>query len=181
MKKRLLSVFLALLMLCALVACSDYGEFYTEDGILQNAHITLTLENESLVAPVTRLSYTLSEETDFGVLCAENEDKILLEIRENGEWKKVPTFGKGISEILANREPGDPKLHQTYKRSLTLWSPSEIEGKQSANTTLHYLALGAGEYRLRIPYTLHTQEEGAELPEGQPEAVAYFTVTAPAQ
>ena len=41
MKKRLLSLFLALLMLCALVACSDYGEFYTEDGILQNTKVTL--------------------------------------------------------------------------------------------------------------------------------------------
>lgn len=46
---------------------------------------------------------------------------------------------------------------------------------------LSYCSLNPGKYRLRVKYNVIAADKNVEIPEGQLEAVAYFTVTAPAE
>ncbi len=165
----------------------EYGEFEQKDGILQNSLITLTLDPVDLTAPVTKLSYTLHDNTDFYVdyqwHFAASDFKDLLEVYEDGAWVQAPTFG----EILVDRdgpyiftEP-DPYARESYELGMYFWKSYQIEGGEPTLMGKRYLALAPGQYRLRVKYTLHTDDESVEIPEGQLEAVAYFTVTAPAQ
>lgn len=190
MKKRLLSLLLALLMLCTLAACSksdeipkEYGEFYTEDGILQNTHITLTIDTEELVAPVNELSYTLYEKCDFFIKPVEHlknsycED--LVEKYQDGAWHEVPVCGNGTWRTgLENFEIfASFGAHQTMEMSMSF-----LKIDSANHTTIaHYEPLEAGEYRLRVKYFVVAKDESVEIPEEQLEAVAYFTVTAPAE
>ena len=64
MKKIILSSILLLAGLLSLFSCSkeseyvpEYGTFYVSDDILQNTLVTLSVENETLLSPVTTLSY----------------------------------------------------------------------------------------------------------------------------
>lgn len=164
----------------------EYGKFEEKDGILQNSHVTLAMDPIELTSPVTKLSYTLRDNTDFYVeyerysMGANFED--LLEVYKDGAWVPAPTFG----EILVDRdgyggiyepEP-DPYDRQIYKLGMYLWKPYQIEGGEPTLMNKRYLALEAGEYRLRVKYTLHTEDKSVEIPAGQLEAVVYFTVTA---
>ena len=165
----------------------EYGKFEQKDGILQNSHVTLTMDPIDLSAPVTKLSYTLQDNSDFYVeyerysMGANFED--LLEVYKDGAWVQAPTFG----EILVDRdgyggiyepEP-DPYDRRSYKLGMYLWKPYQIEGGEPTLMNKRYLALEAGEYRLRVRYTLHTEDKSVEIPAGQLEAVAYFTIPAP--
>ncbi len=187
MKKRLISLFLALLMLCALVGCSDYGEFYTEDGILQNTQVTLTVETENLVAPVSELSFTLREETDFELWLTtstyeQERNQKLLEVFEDGEWKQAPTFGSYIREgNVANHPGATTQKHQEHSETMQFFLPAPTETEVPDLASFRYLPLTQGSYRLRVRYSFYSEEQGVEIPEGQLEAVAYFTVTAPAE
>ena len=64
---------------------------------------------------------------------------------------------------------------------------SDREGNEIYRATTSYnyhvpsVFLEAGEYRLRVQYILFSENDEAEIPEGKLEAVAYFTVTAPAE
>lgn len=162
----------------------EYGSFTEKDGILQNSHITLKLDTVDLTAPVNKLSYTLYDNTDFYVEYqthfSASDFKDLLEVYVDGEWKEAPTFG----EILTDRdgpytytEP-DPYARENYGLGMNFWKPYQIENGDPMLMGKRYLALEPGYYRLRVKYTLHTEDEGAQIPEGQLEAVAYFTVTA---
>ena len=183
MKKRLLSVFLALLMLCSLVACSDYGEFYTEDGILQNTKVTLTVETKETQAPVTELTFYLREETDFNMsMWTYGTAEEVLEIFEDGSWKTALTFGGYVREgALGNNVGTTTPKHQQHSETMRFWEPTPNDIEEGEYATFRYLPLTAGKYRLRVRYSLHTEDESVEIPEGQLEAVAYFTVTAPAE
>lgn len=163
----------------------EYGEFERKEGILQNSLITLTLDTTELNAPVNKLSYTLHDNTDFYVeyqtLFAASDFKDLLEVCVDGVWRQADTFG----EILVDRdgpyihtEP-DPYARESYRLGMYFWKPYQIQGGEPTLMGKRYLALEPGEYRLRVKYTLYTEVEGVEIPEGQLEAVAYFTVTAP--
>jgi len=165
----------------------EYGKFEEKNGILQNSHVTLTLDTTDLNAPVSKLSYTLKEFTDFYVehqcYFVASDFKELLEVLVDGEWREAPTFG----EILTDRdgpytqtEP-DPYARDSYQLGMNFWRPYQIEGGEPTLMGKRYLALTPGQYRLRVKYALHTNEQDVEIPEGQLEAVAYFTVTAPAQ
>jgi len=189
-KKRLLSLLLALLMSCALVACSksddaqtsrEYGEFYTKDGVLQNTHITLTMDNESLSAPlpVRALSYTLHEKCDFRLRVVDYmsgcECRDLIEIYQNGVWEEVAQCGSGgLSGPVLTVWGGDYAEHDTFQRDMVFYD-------EEAAHYLCYMPLEPGQYRLRVKYQAYAEDEGVEIPEGPFEAVAYFTVTAPAE
>ncbi len=165
----------------------EYGQFEEKDGILQNSHVTLTLDTTELNAPVNKLSYTLHDDSDFYVEyewhAVASDFKDLLEIYVDGVWKQAPTFG----EILVDRDgpytftEQDPYAREDYQLGMNFWKPYQIEGGEPTLMGKRYLALTPGQYRLRVKYTLHTEDENVEIPEGQLEAVAYFTVTAPAE
>ena len=186
MKKRLLVVLLLLSMLCTMVSCKnkEYGEFYTEDGILQNTHITLTVVTQDLVAPVNELSYTLNETCDFWVCDVKyikgTDCHGLIEIYEDGAWRDAPKFGKNERETLGNRVIGentDFSAHQSKKYRMMFYEVDQDENF----TVTRYLPLQPGQYRLRLKCEVYAEDENVEIPEGQLEAVAYFTVTAPAE
>lgn len=163
----------------------EYGKFEERDGILQNSHVTLTLDTPDLNAPVTKLSYTLQDNTDFYVryewYAAASDFKDLLEVYVNGEWKQAASFG----EVLADRDGPyygtdiDPYDRESYRLGMNFWKPYQIEGGDPSLMGKRYLALEPGEYRLRVKYTLYTEDESVEIPQGQLEAVAYFTVGEP--
>lgn len=181
MKKRLLSLFLALFLICALASCGEYGEFYTEDGILQNTKVTLTVELNSSVAPVTELSFTLREETDFTMsVWAYGKAQEVLEVLEDGEWRMAPTFGSYVrEEALYNNAVASTPKHQEHSKTIQFWDATPDEKEDPVRVaTFRYLPLTRGEYRLRVRYSFSTDDENAQIPEGQLEAVAYFTVTA---
>lgn len=182
--KRLLTLFLVLIFFCSLVACSDhseYGEFYTEDGILQNTKVTLTVELNPSGAPVTELSFTLREETDFAMsVWAYGKAQEVLEVLEDGEWRMAPTFGSYVREgPLSNNAGASTPKHQEHSKTMQFWDATPDEKEDPVRVaTFRYLPLTQGEYRLRVRYSFSTDDENAEIPEGQLEAVAYFTVIA---
>ena len=195
MKKRVLSLFLCVLLLFSLASCTEeevasvppeYGTFYTADGILQNSHITLVIENESLVAPVTELSYALYDNSDFRVIFDDmqrNNHKCIniLEIYRDGEWQLAPMGGTG--ENLGNFADGnkaDPKEHQVRKQEMEFsYIPTKTDNPEllDGGALKRYYPLEAGVYRVRVWYSVYTTDESVQIPEGQLEAVAYFTVT----
>ena len=183
MKKRILSLLLAFLFLCALPSCAqeyEYGTFYEEDGILQNTLITLVLEADELTAPVEELSFSLQEKSDWFVRESSHisgtDCTHLIEFYADGVWKEVRRVGHLRRELLVNfsQENLDYQAHHTYDRKMIFYAE-----KGSLVELQHYLPLEVGFYRIRIKYLLYTDDENAYIPEGQLEAVAYFTVTAP--
>ena len=192
MKKRLLSLLLALLMLCTLISCDEapkgedekqYGEFYTEDGVLQNTKVTLAIENETLVAPVSELSYAVYDQCDFFVDIVSYQDgtmcsKGMVEIFQDGTWREVPKRGvEDGREIYRGPLVTNHEAHHTWRRSLS-FVPADDEDYSGF---LSYCTLNPGKYRLRVKYNAIAADENVEIPEGQLEAVAYFTVSAPAE
>ena len=78
--KRILALLLVLLLLFCTFGCKEeppenteqppkreWGEFYRKDGYVHNTMISAVLNTNELTAPVTELSYTLYDNTDFGV------------------------------------------------------------------------------------------------------------------
>ena len=64
---------------------------------------------------------------------------------------------------------------------MEFWEAREIKNIDPTLKEKRYLALEPGQYRLRVKYRVSDNTGGVELPEGQPEAVVYFTVTAPTE
>ena len=163
----------------------EYGEFEEKDGILQNSRVTLTVDATDLNAPVTKLTYTLHDYTDFYVAHTPHftatDFRDLLEVFVDGEWRAAPSFG----EVMADRDGSytytdqDPYARESHQLGMNFWKPYQIEGGEPTLMSKRYLALEPGYYRLRVKYTLHTEDESIEIPEGQLEAVAYFTVNEP--
>jgi len=182
MKKRLLVLLLAILTVCAVVSCGkeaekQYGEFYTEEGILQNTHITLTVDTQDLVAPVNELSYTLNETCDFYVWPVQyfpgTERIDLIEIHREGAWEEAPKNLDGALMPYERIEVTDGyEAHDVWNRSINF-------SKDKMRTA--YLPLEAGQYRLRVKYQVYKEDADTKFPSGTGEAVAYFTVTAPAE
>lgn len=201
MKKLCLILLLIPLLLCG---CKKepqdevqpyYGEFFTQDGIAQNTGVVLLIQNETLVAPVTELSYALYDYVDFTVEAQpyhENNNRTCrLEVYKDGAWQEAAWYGSGGD--LANRgwlgtqEPtyrgalnrGSGKMYME-EPDLSIIDPS-VNWEEKGIETLDlfretYYPLEAGIYRLRVKYY------ALEGPEGTAdtlyEAVAYFTVTA---
>ena len=177
MKKRLLSLLLALLTLCTFAACDkedpnndlpgsgtkspkNYGTFYMdESGRRQNDLIKIEITNESLVAPVTQLSYNLYNESE----CWQSHVNIFadIEIKREGEWVKAP-----IKEEIF-------RVHRD------VWGYGEaqriVENEVKLGDEEEYLALEAGEYRLIITLDLLVEEVITIHPTVQ------FTVIAPVE
>ena len=159
----------------------EYGTFFTEDGILQNTAITLEVENQDLVAPVKELEYVLHDNSDYWVDYMDNykanvSAKDVLEIYEDGAWRKVEVCGQGMTEIWYRRTIGEPTERKDYHIKMRFYDPED-----GADRVLYYAYLKPGSYRLRVTYWIFTYDTNVYIPEGQLEAVAYFTVTAPTE
>ena len=143
-----------------------YGTFEEKDGILQNTNITLRVVNNSLVAPVDGVFVDICNESVFDIepqTYADGNYDYSLEIFKDGVWQQAPSFGEVIG---------------TEDRNMVYWTDEQIGNGAAALMDKRYRALEAGEYRARVKYSATCRLEGVEIPEGQLEAVAYFTVTA---
>ena len=190
MKKRILVLLLVLSILCALTGCDgndesvtpkEYGEFYTEDGIMQNTKITITIDNEDLTVPIPikELSYTLYEKCDFSLKVVDyaggNECRDLIEVYQDGVWMEAPRCGNGGLSVSGYVIlGGDYAEYDTFQRKMSFHDKEEAH-------YLCYMPLQPGQYRLRVKYAVEAADENVEIPKGQLEAVAYFTVTAPVE
>lgn len=147
-----------------------YGVFETKDGILQNTSITLAMKKEALTAPVLGVGAYLQNESCFEIkeqkYAANDNYSYLLEVLVDGVWTQAPSFGEIIRE-------DDVRMD--------FWKPEQIESGAAELMDKRYIALTPGEYRMRVKYAITEAVDGAEIPEGQLEAVAYFTVTAPVE
>ena len=183
--KRLFTLLLCLAMLFALGCTQDpppeqdvreWGEFTTEDGYVQNSLITAVLNTEELVAPVTELSYTLYDKTDFGIAhntyTNGNDWRThRLEIYKDGEWQEAPTGGSCMTEMGRLYVPdADPAAHRQFDYTLKM-KLVDIEA------LIQYRPLQPGSYRLIISYILNTDDPDIEIPKGKHAALLYFTVT----
>ena len=184
--KKVFSLLLVLLLLLA-TGCKkepeapELGEFYTEDGVLQNTMVCAVLKTTDLTAPVTKLSYTLYDNCDLLVThssWSRGNDKRndLLEILCDGEWQEAPIEGEKEGAVLYNTSnTTDPSEHVAEDLEMELSHYTETGSKLK-----RYAPLTEGFYRLRIAYGVKAAE-GVTLPHEKAEAVIYFTVTAPAQ
>jgi hypothetical protein len=187
--KRILALLLVLLLLFCTFGCKEeppenteqppkreWGEFTTEDGYVQNSLITAVLNTEELVAPVTELSYTLYDNTDFGIVSdyytnTNDERTHRLEICENGEWKQAPTGGSLMTERGSLYVPdADPAAHRSFHYAMEM----KLVGIEAM---IQYRPLQPGSYRLIVSYILNTDDPDIEIPKGNHAALLYFTVT----
>ncbi|MBE6630442.1 MAG: hypothetical protein E7624_06300 [Ruminococcaceae bacterium] len=181
--KRIFTLLLAVLLLTSLVSCSKeeptYGTFYVENGIMQNTSVTLRLKEDTFVAPVTDLEYVLSDNGDFGVNLDEGRrmntavEDVLEVYGGNGHWSLAAIEDDYNGEMGYSWERGDP----TARREHTL--KMRFVEKKSGEAGYRYLEPGF--YRVRVKYSLYTDDESVYIPEEQLEAVAYFTVVAPTE
>jgi len=156
----------------------EWGEFTTEDGYVQNTLITAVMNTEELIAPVTELSYSLCDNSSFGVRATHytmgNDLRThRLEICQNGAWIQAPTSGTHMTEMWMgyNSDP-DPAAHR--KHDLTMKMRYAKDKKDAA---IQYTPLEKGEYRLIVTYQLNIDKPGINIPEGEHAAILYFTVT----
>lgn len=167
------------------IAPPEYGAFYTTDGILQNSHVTLVIESENLVAPVTELSYALYDNCDFRVEYWRDGNHYchdLLEVYKDGKWQCAPVCGEAEHLMAGGRtnSNADPREHEIKHFSMNFSHvPGFHESSEEGNDLKRYCPLEPGAYRVRVQYFLETEDESVQLPQGKLEAVAYFTVTAP--
>ena len=154
----------------------EWGEFITEDGYVQNSLITAVLNTEELIAPVTELSYTLYDNTDFGIAhntYTNGNDKRThrLEVYEDGEWKEAPIGGSLNTDMGRLYVPdADPAAHRQFDYTLRLKTVG-------VDDMIQYLPLQPGSYRLIVRYILNTDDSNVTIPEGAHAALLYFTVT----
>ncbi len=187
--KRILALLLVLLLLFCTFGCKEeppentehppkreWGEFTAEDGYVQNSLITAVMNTEDLTAPVTELSYTLYDNTDFGIVSdyyTNGNDRRThrLEIYENGEWKEAPRGGSYMTNMGHRYVPDDdPAAHRQFDYKMQL----ELVVVDSA---IQYKPLQPGAYRLIVSYILNTDDPDATIPDGSHAALLYFTVT----
>jgi hypothetical protein len=155
---------------CFTITDEIYGIFETKDGILQNTLVTAQTPDRDLIAPVVDFGVYLKNDSAFNVeqqrYSAEHNYNYLLEILANGAWQEAPSFGEIVYEEVTRKD---------------FWKKEQMKSGAAALMDKRYIALEPGEYRVRIKYTATCGVDGVEIPEGQLEAVAYFTVTAPVQ
>lgn len=178
--KRVFSLFLCILLLfcvgCQKEEAPEWGEFIIKDGYVQNSLITAVMNTEDLTAPVTELSYSLYDNTDFGIVSdyyTNTNDKRThrLEIYENGEWKEAPRGGSFMTDLgYLYRPDDDPAAHRQFDYGITL-------KRVGVDSEIQYKPLQPGSYRLIVSYILNTDDPNAEIPEGEHAALLYFTVT----
>ena len=180
MKKIILLSVLLLAGLLSLFSCSkeseyvpEYGTFYVSDDILQNTLVTLSVENETLLSPVTTLSYEVQNESAFDV---HTDGKCLLEIYLNGEWQEAPD-AMPENAIVIERPVLPQKIFSGSKEDYV--AHFAMEGTSHVAGT--YALLNEGAYRVRVQYSVFMDAPNVEIPQGQLEAVAYFTVVAPTE
>ncbi len=153
---------------CFTVTDEVYGVFETKDGILQNTKVRLATDGKELTAPVKGIGAGLQNESCFEIeqqkYAVDECYEYLLELWEDGEWKQAPSFGEVLWE------------GNSWEKDF--WKPEQIEGGNPALMDKRYIALTPGQYRARVKYVIVGDTGGAEIPEGQLEAVGYFTVIA---
>ena len=192
MKKRVLALCLCLFLLLAFVACNQEEEpaptlaptlaqssFYTLDGMLQNTHVKLVVNTEALVAPVTELSYTLYDFSEYGVSPNKHlmgtKCQTLLEVYRDGAWEEAP-FSGGIERDVIEASYGKafvPAEQQKIDFKMTFSGyPSD------AKTLRGYAYLTPGLYRLKMKCFFYADQEKETAQDRSGFAVAYFTVTA---
>jgi hypothetical protein len=99
-----------------------------------------------------------------------------LEVFCDGEWQEAPIEGEKTTAVLTNTpNTADPREHIAYDLEMELSHYTE-----GGSRLKRYAPLTEGFYRLRVAYGVKAAE-GVSLPDETAEAVAYFTVTAPAQ
>ena len=181
--KRLLLLLLCLSMLFCL-GCKtptqddkvgEWGEFYSKDGYVQSSLISVMMDTTELTAPVTELSYSLYDNSDFGIVVTyytDTNDHRLhrLEIYENGEWKEAPYSGSTMANRAFVYEPDtDPTAHRKLDFTMDLHQREDP-------AIIRYDPLQPGAYRLIVTYTLSTDDPNITIPKKQHACVLYFTV-----
>ncbi len=154
----------------------EWGEFYTEDGYVQNTLITAVMNTTDLRAPVTELSYSICENTSFGVgvtYYTEGNDyrRHRLEIYRDGVWKEAPTSGSRMTELAMRpaKDP-DPMAHRKHDFTMELAHVGHY-------ALVQYDPLEKGDYRLIVTYELSTDRTDIDLLTVETAAILYFTVT----
>lgn len=177
MKKRVISLLLAGLILCAFFSCrqetlgvespdneapvesKNYGTLYTdESGRLQNDLITVEITSENLVAPVTRLSYNIYNES----ACSQSRRNVFadVEMKVDGEWVQAPA---GVIQRVHHDIWSFHGPIKVYEKVVTFESGPDAE----------YYPLEPGEYRLVVTCPILMPTEIQVFP------TVEFTVTAP--
>ena len=154
---------------CFTVTNEVYGVFEEKGGILQNSLVTLQVTNYDFDAPFLDPWYHLENKSAFDVEQQKYADDgygYLLEKQVDGAWVPCPTYGEIVRENVEEKD---------------FYLPEQTESGAADLMEKRYIALEAGEYRMRVKYTATCGVDDVEIPEGQLEAVAYFTVTAPVQ
>ena len=183
--KRILALLLVLLLLFCTFGCKEdlppaqkereWGEFYRKDGYVHNTMISAVLNTNELTAPVTELSYSLYDNTDFGIVSdyyTNTNDKRThrLEIYENGEWKEAPYGGSCMTDMGHHYVPdADPAAHRKFDLTMDLHQHPDY-------AVIRYAPLERGAYRLIVTYSLTADDPGIEIPKRQHGYVLYFNV-----
>ena len=184
--KRILALLLVLLLLFCTFGCKEdpppaqkegeWGEFYRKDGYVHNTMISAVLNTNELTAPVTELSYTLYDNTDFGVSVTyytETNDHRAhrLEIYLDGEWTEAPCTGDVTTNAgaLAPTPDADPAAHRKFDLTMDLHQHPDY-------AVIRYAPLERGAYRLIVTYSLTADDPGIEIPKRQHGYVLYFNV-----
>ena len=179
--KRILTLILCLAMLLV-IGCkqsdnkaAEWGEFYSKDGYVQSSLIVAMMNTTELTAPVSELSYTLYDNTDFGIVVTyytDTNDHRLhrLEIYENGEWKEAPYSGDTMTNrAFPYEEDTDPTARRKFDLTMDLHYREDP-------AIIRYDPLQPGAYRLIVTYTLSTDDPNVTIPKKQHASVLYFTV-----
>ena len=156
----------------------EWGVFYNKDGYVHNTLITVVLNTtDHLTAPVTKLSYTLYDNSDFGITVDYYTDTNdhrthRLEIFENGEWVEAPYNGTHMTLLSMGSLPdADPTAHRKFDLTMQL---QHLENDQGA--PIRYEPLQSGAYRLIVTYTLNTDDPNVTIPKRAHGCVLYFNV-----
>ncbi len=182
MKPKRICILLLCLAMLFCIGCQDgeptgeWGEFYNKDGYVHNTLVTAVLNTTELTAPVTELSYTLYENTDFGITVNyynEGNDHRAhrLEVYQNNEWVEAPCTGDVTTNAgaLDPTPDTDPAAHRKFDLTMDLHQHQNY-------AVVRYAPLQSGAYRLIVTYTLSTDDPNVEIPKRHHGYVLYFNV-----
>lgn len=150
--------------------------------MLQNTHVKLVVNTESFVAPVTELSYTLYDFSEYGVSPSKHlmgtNCKTLLEVYRDGVWEEAPFSGGYERDVIeAGYGKGFVPAEQQkidFKMTFSNYPPD-------ADSNRSYAYLTPGLYRLTMKCYFYADQEKETAQDRSGFAVAYFTVTAPVE
>ena len=184
MRKRLCVFLFLIVVLLELCACKTQKQiesfFYVSDGILQNTHVLIAVTTQELVAPVTELSYTLYEFSEYGINIPKHLNgtfcSTLLEVYGEEGWKEAPFSGCGVWDVLETGwGGGNPADFATidFKMEFGAYEPDDEDYRR-------YAYLTPGVYRLKMKCYFYESGYMSENIENvnfvEAFAVAYFTV-----